>query len=91
MIHDHSTIGIVVTTDGSFTDIGRESYAQAEERAIQELKKIGKPYIVLLNTLRPYSAETKELAEQLQELYGVSVLPVNCEQPRNSIFLPHRP
>lgn len=80
VIHDHSTIGIVVTTDGSFTDIGREGYAQAEERTIQELKKIGKPYMVLLNTLRPYSSETKELAEQMQAQYGVSVLPVNCEQ-----------
>lgn len=80
VIHDHSTIGLVVTTDGSFTEIGRESYRAAEEKAIQELKKIGKPYMVLLNTLRPYSAETKELAEQLQNQYGVSVYPVNCEQ-----------
>ena len=80
VINDHSTIGIVVTTDGSFTDIGRDSYAAAEERTIQELKKIGKPYIVLLNTTRPYSPETRALAERMQAQYGVGVLPVNCEQ-----------
>lgn len=80
VIHDHSTIGLVITTDGSFTEIGRESYRQAEERTVAELQKIGKPYIVLLNTRKPYSSETKELAEQLSVQYGVSVLPVNCEQ-----------
>ena len=80
VIHDHSTIGLVITTDGSFSEIGRESYRQAEERTVTELQKIGKPYIVLLNTIRPYSADTKELAEQLSAQYGVSVLPINCEQ-----------
>ena len=80
VIHDHSTIGLVITTDGSFSEIGRESYRQAEERTVVELQKIGKPYIVLLNTIRPYSADTKELAEQLSAQYGVSVLPINCEQ-----------
>ena len=58
VIHDHSTIGLVITTDGSFSEIGRESYRQAEERTVTELQKIGKPYIVLLNTIRPFAADT---------------------------------
>lgn len=80
VIHDHSTIGLVITTDGSFTDIPAESYRVAEERTIQELQKIGKPYIVLLNTTHPYSQETIAMAAQKEEAYGVRVLPVNCEQ-----------
>ncbi len=80
VIHDHSTIGLVITTDGSFTDIPAENYRVAEERTIQELQTIGKPYIVLLNTTHPYSPETIELAKEKEETYGVRVLPVNCEQ-----------
>ena len=82
VINEHSTIGIVVTTDGSFTDIGREQYAAAEEKAIGELQKINKPYIVLLNSSHPYSDETKELAKKLEEKYGVIVQTVNCDQLR---------
>ena len=55
VIREHATIGILVTTDGSFTDIPRENYVPAEERTVQELKKIGKPFVVLLNTPKPHS------------------------------------
>lgn len=82
VIFDHSTIGMVVTTDGSIGEIPRESYLDAEEKTIRELKSIGKPFVVILNTTRPYSEETKALADQMQEEYQVSVLPVNCNQLR---------
>ena len=80
VITEHSTIGIVVTTDGSFGEIPRNNYIEAEERTIQELKHLKKPFIVLLNTTKPFSGEVKKQAEELAEKYGVSVLPVNCEQ-----------
>ena len=80
VITDHSTIGIVITTDGTVTDLPRQNYEEAEERVINELKEIGKPFIVLLNTARPYSDETLALQEALSEKYGVTVLPVNCAQ-----------
>ena len=80
VINDHSTIGIVVTTDGSFGDIPRENYIPAEEKTITELKKLKKPFIVLLNTNRPYSESTVNLANEIAAKYNVTVLPVNCEQ-----------
>lgn len=82
VIGEHSTIGIVVTTDGSFTDIDREAYVAAEERTIAELKAINKPFVVLLNSARPYSEETVKLSELMTERYGVNVMPVNCDQLR---------
>ncbi len=80
VIEEHSTIGIVVTTDGSFTDISREMYVPAQERTINELKSINKPFIVLLNSAYPYSEETVNLAEDMSKKYGVKVMPVNCDQ-----------
>lgn len=80
VISEHSTIGIVVTTDGSFGEIPRENYIEPEERTIAELKRLKKPFIVLLNTEKPFSAEVAEQAQELTEKYGVTVLPVNCEQ-----------
>lgn len=82
VIHDHATIGIVVTTDGSTGDLPRENYIAAEEKTIKELQSIGKPFIVLLNTKKPYTDEAKGLQAELEIKYGVSVLPVNCEQLR---------
>lgn len=78
VITEHSTIGLVVTTDGSISDIPREEYEEAEERVINELKEINKPFIVLLNCMYPGSANSQELAERLREKYGVPVQPVNC-------------
>jgi len=78
VIEDHSTIGIVITTDGSITEIPRENYIGAEERVIWELKELGKPFIVILNSAHPLRQDTVELAHELEEQYDVPVLPVNC-------------
>ena len=82
VIKDHATIGLVVTTDGSIGELARENYAKAEERTVQELRAIGKPFIVLLNTTKPYGEEARQLALELSEKYNTMVLPVNCEQLR---------
>ena len=82
VIRDHATIGIVVTTDGSIGDLSRENYIEAEEKTVQELKNIGKPFVILLNSVRPYAEETGVMAAELQEKYKTVVLPVNCEQLR---------
>lgn len=78
VIEDHSTIGIVVTTDGSFGELPRENYLAPEEQTIRELQAIGKPFIVLLNTAYPNAAETQELARNMEEQYRATVVPVNC-------------
>lgn len=78
VITDHSTIGIVVTTDGSITDIPREEYQVAEERIISELNEINKPFVVLLNCEAPSSPESLKLASELSEKYAADVIPVNC-------------
>lgn len=80
VINDHSTIGIVVTTDGTIGELKRPNYLAAEERTIQELKNLKKPFVVLLNSTRPYSDETAVLAKEMGQKYGVSVIPTNCEQ-----------
>lgn len=78
VITEHSTIGLVITTDGSISDIPRSEYAEAEERVINELKQIDKPFIVLLNCMYPASEEARSTAAELTKKYGVPVLPVNC-------------
>ena len=78
VISEHSTIGLVVTTDGSISDIPREEYEGCEERVISELKEIEKPFVVLLNCKSPQSEKSRRLAEEMSLKYGVSVLPVNC-------------
>lgn len=80
VITDHSTIGIVISTDGSVTDIPGENYKEAEERVIQELKALGKPFVVLLNTNRPYADETEALRREMADQYGATVVAVNCAQ-----------
>jgi stage IV sporulation protein A len=79
VIKDHSSIGIVVTTDASFGEISRSSYMEAEERIISELKSIGKPFIVLLNSAHPMLPETINLADKMRNDYDVPVLPVSVE------------
>jgi len=79
VIRDHSSIGIVVTTDASFGEISRSSYIRAEERVIGELKSIGKPFIVLLNSAHPMLPETENLASKMREEYEVPVLPISIE------------
>ena len=78
VITDHSTIGIVVTTDGSITDIPREDYLEAEERVIRELQEIGKPFVVLLNSTAPRSDRAKSIAADISKRYQVNCMPVNC-------------
>lgn len=78
VIKDHSTIGIVVTSDGSFGEFSRNDYISAEETVISELKGIGKPYIVLLNTANPDDDNAMELTRQLHEKYDVPVIPINA-------------
>ena len=79
VIKDHSTIGIVVTTDGSIGDFNRSDYIDAEERVIRELKEIGKPFIVLLNSTHPMTPETEKIAERLREEHNIPVMPMNIE------------
>lgn len=78
VIADHSTIGIVITTDGTVADIPREDYLEAEERVITELKELGKPFIVLLNSANPYSERAQTLQADIAERYNVTCLAVNC-------------
>ena len=78
VITEHSTIGILVTTDGSITDIPREDYIDAEERVVKELKELNKPFVIVLNSDNPYSDYTKELAKKLEEKYQTAVIPTNC-------------
>lgn len=79
VIKDHSTIGIVMTTDGSIGEIPRSEYIEVEKNVISELKNIGKPFIVVLNSAHPMLPETEKLADSLKENYGVPVMPINVE------------
>ena len=79
VIEEHSTIGILVTTDGSITDIPREDYIKAEERVVNELKSLNKPFVILLNSEEPNSTYTRELADILSDKYKATVIPTNCE------------
>lgn len=78
VITDHSTIGIMVTTDGSIGDIDREDYVRAEERVAAELAAAGKPYVILLNTTAPEAASSAALAAELSRKYGAPAIPVDC-------------
>ncbi len=78
VITDHSTIGLVITTDGSISDIPREDYIEAEQRVIGELKEINKPFVVLLNCFEPTSAKSQQLASELAAEYMVPVIPISC-------------
>ena len=80
VITDHSTIGFVVTTDGSITEIPREDYIDAEERVIRELKELNKPFVILLNTVKPYAPETEKIRSDIADRHGVPVISINCAQ-----------
>lgn len=84
VIKDHSTIGLVITTDGTITDIPREDYIESENRVISELKEINKPFIVLLNSVHPNNDDTKRLAEELSDLHDVPVIPMDIANMSNS-------
>lgn len=78
VITDHSSIGLVITTDGSISDIPREDYVESEQRVVDELKAINKPFIILLNSLDPGSEQTMLMADEMSKSYQVPVLPVSC-------------
>lgn len=78
VIVEHSTVGMVITTDGSITDIPREDYIDAEERVVRELQELNKPFIIILNSNNPYSDQTRNLAEQLEAKYSAQVITMNC-------------
>lgn len=82
VINEHSTIGVVITTDGSIADIPRADYIDAERRVINELKAINKPFVVIINTTKPRDAETLRLRDELEQKYGVSVMAMDCLQMR---------
>ena len=90
VIKEHSTIGLLVTTDGSITDIPREDYIEAEERVVRELKELNKPFAIVLNSSAPYSEYTRSLADDLEEKYGSPVIPADCSNLNiddiNSVF-----
>ena len=79
VIVEHSTVGIVITTDGSITDIPREDYVEPEQRVINELKELNKPFIILMNCQNPSDGYSLNLANQMAEKYQTPVMPINCE------------
>ncbi|MGI6094402.1 MAG: stage IV sporulation protein A [Lachnospiraceae bacterium] len=82
VIQEHSSIGLVVTCDGSFGEIPRKNYIESEEKTVSELKKQGKPFLILINSQKPYKEETLQLVEELQNKYQTTAMAVNCEQLR---------
>ncbi|WP_374722466.1 stage IV sporulation protein A [Peribacillus tepidiphilus] len=87
VIQDHSTIGVVVTTDGTIGEIPRSDYVEAEERVIEELKEVGKPFIIVINSVQPHHPDTAELRTQLQEKYDIPVLAMSVESMREGDVL----
>ncbi|MFJ5621136.1 stage IV sporulation protein A [Peribacillus loiseleuriae] len=87
VIQDHSTLGVVVTTDGSIGEIPRSDYVEAEERVIEELKEVGKPFIMIINSVQPHHPDTAILKENLQEKYDIPVLTMSVEGMRESDVL----
>ncbi|MGN0251743.1 MAG: stage IV sporulation protein A [Oliverpabstia sp.] len=87
VIQEHSTIGLVITCDGSFGEIPRNNFVESEERTVRELKKQGKPFLILVNSQKPFKEETLRLTRQLQEKYQTAALSVNCEQLRKEDIL----
>ena len=91
VITEHSTVGMVITTDGSITEIAREEYITAEERVVKELKEINKPFVMILNSRMPHSVECQNLAKELEKKYGTQVIPMSCEEMNlddlNNIFV----
>ena len=82
VINEHSTIGLVITTDGSFSEIPRESYEPAEARVIRELQGIGKPFLTLVNSAEPYGERARQVCANLESGFGIHAVPVNCQELR---------
>lgn len=79
VIKDHSTIAVVITSDGTITDIPRENYINSESRVVNELKSLNKPFVIVLNSVQPESDKTLEIAHQMENKYGTKVIPVDCK------------
>lgn len=86
VINEHSVVGIVVTADGSFGELPRQNFVDAEERTIEQLKTLGKPFVVVLNSAVPENNRCREMAQGLEEKYGVPVVPLNCQRMNESDF-----
>lgn len=86
VINEHSVVGIVVTTDGSFGELPRKNFVEAEEKTIEQLKALGKPFVTVLNSASPESTKCRELATGLEEKYGVPVVPLNCQRMNEPDF-----
>ncbi len=83
VIEEHSTIGIVMTSDGTVTDFDRDDYIDAETRVVEELKSLNKPFVIVLNTSKPYADETIDLVEEMEYIYNKPVIPINCSQMKH--------
>ena len=86
VINEHSVVGIVVTSDGSFGELPRQNFVDAEERIIEQLKTLGKPFVVVLNSAVPENNRCREMAQGLEEKYGVPVVPLNCQRMNEADF-----
>lgn len=88
VIQEHSTLGVVITTDGSISsELSREAYVESEERVVQELKEVGKPFVLVVNSTSPHSPEVQELCRELQEKYDIPVLPLSAQEMREDDVL----
>lgn len=87
VMEEHCTVGVIITTDGSVTDIPREDYAEAEGRAIRDMQNTGKPFVVILNCKNPEGTEALQLAMELGKAYGVKVLPMDCQTMKQEDIL----
>jgi len=87
VIQEHSSIGVVITTDGTIGEIPREDYVEAEERVVAELKEVGKPFIIVVNSAKPHHSETEMLRAELQEKYDLPVLAMSVESMREADVL----
>ena len=86
VIRDHSVVGVVVTTDGSFGELPRNSFIKAEQRTVKQLASLGKPFVIVLNSAAPESPKCLELAAELEEKYETPVVPVNCQRMNEGDF-----
>ncbi|MBO4291068.1 MAG: stage IV sporulation protein A, partial [Lachnospiraceae bacterium] len=80
VMKDHSTIGLVITTDGSIGDLSAKQYQEAQAKTIRAMKETGKPFIVLVNSKNPYSEEALRIASGIEETEGITAMTINCEQ-----------
>lgn len=86
VVTEHSVVGVVVTTDGSFGELPRSSFVDAEEKTVSQLKELHKPFVIILNSATPQSAKSRDMAKQMEEHYGIPVLLTNCQRMTEENF-----